>query len=501
MKFLIEFTQLNLVKFRSFIRLCNKTFSKSGIIMTIEKNSSIRVAPDPFSISDKFQKDYFETKVIEIYKYFAFIDYPLIPPIPPIKHSTYHSMDLKLTEKYKNQNNNILIQEDDFLKKNILVTFRISREELNKLDDLLQTNFLDSDHLTIKATAKPDFMNIEESKNYSNAFLSIFDKPTNAIKSGILFKPLKVPFSIKDYEDFDSEIEKEDKCQGTNIFLGDFLFGSYIKSKLFKKYCAMANKNVNKNLIIYNFKQRDPEEKADKNNLIISYLNNSFCLGYYLNTNLTNEEINYKKNIEQFKKIYKITINSDILLKMLKHFKNDDDNPDYLAIWTKALVMKTDYFMTNNFDVNENNNKNNNIFSIDGEENSCEQEQNSEEGVHNIFYMRLKTFIYYLKDTELLDYCEKDDENSMIKKEYVLNLIDNNIDDKHEELNKSFELSYNDIKDSDYYRGNENDLFFEEEEDNDVSNNEDNDEKEKKKVQKKKKNKKNKKKGENKEGD
>ena len=71
-------------------------------------------------------------------------------------------MDLKLTEKYKNQNNNILIQEDDFLKKNILVTFRISREELNKLDDLLQTNFLDSDHLTIKATAKPDFMNIEE---------------------------------------------------------------------------------------------------------------------------------------------------------------------------------------------------------------------------------------------------------------------------------------------------------------------------------------------------
>ena len=62
--------------------------------------------------------------------------------------------------------------------------------------------------------------------------------------------------------------------------------------------------------------------------------------------------------------------------------------------------------MTNNFDVNQNNNKNNNIFGIDGEENSCEQEQNSEEGVPNIFYMRLKTFIYYLKDTELL-YCEK----------------------------------------------------------------------------------------------
>ena len=247
MKFLIEFTQQNLAKFRNFIRLCNRTFSKSGIIMTISKDYRIRVAPDPFSISDKFQQDYFETKVIEIYKYFAFIDYPLIPPFPPLKNSTYHSLDLKLTEKYNNPNNNILIPEDDYLNKGIVVTFRISREELNKLDDLLQTNFLYSDHLTIKATSKPDFMNIEESKNYSNAFLSIFDKPTNSIKSGILFKPLKVPYSIRDYDEYVKEVNDDDKNEKEYVKnLGNLLFGSPIKSKLLKKYCTMANKNVNK---------------------------------------------------------------------------------------------------------------------------------------------------------------------------------------------------------------------------------------------------------------
>ena len=489
MKFLIEFTQQNLAKFRSFIRLCNKTFSKSGIIMTISKDNRIRVAPDPFSISDKFQRDYFETKVIEIYKYLAFIDYPLIPPIPPLKNSTYHSLDLKITEKYNKNNNNILIQEDDYLNKGIVVTFRISREELNKLDDLLRTNFIYSDHLTIKATSKPDFMNVEESKNYSNAFLSIFDKHTNAIKSGILFKPLKVPYSIRDYEEeFDNEENDGDKGSHYDSNLGNFLFGNYIKSKIFKKYCIMANKNVNKNLIMYIFKQRDLKEKADKNNLIISYLNNSFYIGYYLKTYLTNEDIN-NANLEEFKKIYKIVLNSDILLKMLKNFKNEDNNPDHLEVWTRALIMKTNYFMNNNDDENENNNKNNNIFNNDEEENSYEKDQNSEDGEPTLKYMTLKTIFYYSNDLEVIDYFGKDDENCMIEKQDVLDLIDNNIDEKHEELNKSLDLNYNE---NDIYRGDEDNLFFEEEEENDLSNKEDDYEEEKEKVNKKKKNKTNK---------
>ena len=499
MKFLIEFTQKNLAKFRSFIRQCNKTFSKSGIIMTISKDSKIRVAPDPFSISDKFQQDYFETKVIEIYKYFVFIDYHLIPDKHPIKNSTYHSMDLKVTEKYNNHNNNILIQENDYLNKCIIVTFRISREELNKLNDLLHTNFLTSEQLTIKATAKPDFMNIEESKNYSNAFLSIFDKPSNALKSGILFKPLKVPLTIRDYEEYDNEVKDDsiDK-EGTFNQLGDFLFGSQVKSKILKKYCTMSNKNFNKNLIIFNFKQRDLESKADKNNLIISCLNNSFYLGYYFRFNLSNEEINNSSNLEQFKNIYKITINSEILLKMLKNFKNDKDNPDYLCIWSKALVMKTNYYMNNSFDENENNNKNNiNIFGNDEEENTHEQEQEEEEP--NMCYMTLKTIIYYSKSPEIIDDYEKDNENNMSIKQYVLKLINNNIDDKHEELNKSMELNYDENKDSDAYREDEDNLFFEEEESNDKSRNEDNNEEEKKKLKKKKNKKKGKTKKKNKE--
>jgi hypothetical protein len=54
MKFKIEFSGNNLLKFRSFIRMCNKIFTKTGIVMTIVKNEHIRVAADPFNITDKF---------------------------------------------------------------------------------------------------------------------------------------------------------------------------------------------------------------------------------------------------------------------------------------------------------------------------------------------------------------------------------------------------------------------------------------------------------------
>ena len=103
--------------------------------------------------------------------------------------------------------------------------------------------------------------------------------------------------------------------------------------------------------------------------------------------------------------------------------------------------------------------------------------------------MTLKTIFYYSNDLEVIDYFGKDDENCMIEKQDVLDLIDNNIDEKHEELNKSLDLNYNE---NDIYRGDEDNLFFEEEEENDLSNKEDDDEEEKEKVKKKKKNKTNK---------
>ena len=113
--------------------------------------------------------------------------------------------------------------------------------------------------------------------------------------------------------------------------------------------------------------------------------------------------------------------------------------------------------------------------------------------------MTLKTIIYYSKSPEIIDDYEKDNENNMSIKQYVLKLINNNIDDKHEELNKSMELNYDENKDSDAYREDEDNLFFEEEESNDKSRNEDNNEEEKKKLKKKKNKKKKKTKKKNKE--
>ena len=486
MKFLIEFSESNLQKFRNFIKLCNKTFTKSGIIMTIEKNKFIRVAPDPFSISDKFERDYFETKIMELYKNFTFIQYDLNPLSQSKKNSTYNKLELKIS----NRNFNNINQNEDSLNENI-ITFRIALEELNKLNEMLQTNFLFSNQLTIKAAAKPDFMNNEESKNYSNTYLSIFDKPTNSIKSGILFKPLKYFFKIIDYEDEDYAELRDSNNKISN--LGNHLFCSIIKSKFFKKFCTMASKNFNKIMEIYTFKQRDIKEKVDKNHLIISYLNNSFSIGYFLSNNLIPH--NNIINLEEFKKIYKIKINSEILLKLLKNFNFENDNPDLISIWTKGLVMKTEFILDNSFEDIENNNIHNNnnyIENNDGEDNYLEEEDS--ENIKS--YMFIKSLIYYINAIEIIDYDENDDEKHISKKKYVLDLIDNNIDDMHEELNKSFDYNIeddiNDIKEKkDIIRGGSQFLDDEDEiekenneEKNDISNDEEKTEEDKKKKNK-----------------
>ena len=484
MKFLIEFSESNLQKFRNFIKLCNKTFTKSGIIMTIEKNMYIRVAPDPFSISEKFERDYFETKIMEIYKNFTFIQYVLIPISQSKKNSTYNKLELKVSNK--NNNNNNINQNKDSLNENI-ITFRIALEELNKLNELLQTNFLFSNQLTIKAAAKPDFMNNEESKNYSNTYLSIFDKPKNSIKSGILFKPLKYCFRIIDYED-EEYIESENNNIIAN--LGNHLFCSIIKSKFFKKFCTMASKNFNKIMDIYTFKQRDLKEKTDKNHLIISYLNNSFSIGYFLSNNFNLNIPNNVINIEEFKKIYKIKINSEILLKLLKNFNFENDNPDLISIWTKGLVMKTEFFLNNTFEDIENINNNNYIDNNDGEDNFFEEE-NSENAIS---FMSIKSLIYYTNPIEIIDYDENNDEKLISKKKYVLDLIDNNIDDMHEELNKSVDYSIDndDIKEKEIYKLESQYLDDEDEIEkenngikNDISNEEEKSEEEDKKKKKK----------------
>ena len=428
MKFVLQFTEPNLSKFRAFIKMCAKIFTKSGIIMTIKKNTKITVAPDPFSISDKFERDIFETKIMELYKYYIFIEYPLISSESSIKNCSYTSLELKVRPS-KNSNEN----ENDILNKDI-VTFRIAHEELNKLNDLLQTNFLGSLELSIKATPKPDFMN-KPSQINAKAFLSISDKQANSIKSGILFKPLKYYVDILDYEEGDNKMKNKENEENN---LGEFLYSGQIKSKFLRKFCAITNKNFNKNLIFYIFKDRDLIRKADKIFLIISYLNNSFLSG-----NIINNYQNYYSNednsqMQEFNKIYKITISSDALLKLLKNFNNDPNNPDYIAIYTKGLVMKTEFFMPNNSEISDNNNKEN-FFDIDsdGEGNFQEPEEMND---NNLNYMLIKSLIYYEYKPDIIYYDRDKEENQLSIKQYVMKLIENSIDDQHEELNKSNDI-------------------------------------------------------------
>ena len=449
MKFLIEFSKRNLVKFRSFIKLCNKTFSKSGIIMTIKKNINIRVAPDPISISDKFERDYIITKTLELYKYQIYMEYTLVPSSPnSFINSTYNRLELKMT---KNDD----VNSNDNYYNNEIVTLRISRDQFNKLNELLQTNFISSEKLTIKAIHIPDFLkNTKEVANYNNAYLSIFDNSANSIKSGILFKPIKKPYEISDYEDeeYDNNISYNNNDNNEN--LGNLLYSNPIKTKFLKKFCSSVSKNFKKILNFYIFKEKDLKNNCIKQYLVISYLNNSITFG-----NLYNFD-NYN-NDEDLEKIYKFTINSELLNKQLKNCINDSNNPDYISIYENGLILKTNVYMNNEFDEEEN-------IQNDLENGAEEKEEKNEEIIP---YMRIRMFNYFNLEKEIITYKEDENSNKDIKK-FVMNLIQNNIDDKHEELNKSLDL--NDIGgEVEIYR--EDNLSLDEENDNENSLEEKND--------------------------
>ena len=440
MKFLIEFSDNNLIKFRSFIRMCNKIFYKTGIIMTITKDKQIKVVCDPFNISDKFQHDYCTNKTIEIYRNLIFVEYLLIPKENNSqKNSTFDKLDLKTTKKQKN---------DEPQNEDKILTFRISREELNKLNDLLQNTFQSSNQLTLKATEIPEFMK-NEKQNYSNAFLSIFDKPSNAIKSGILFKPLKKPYIIQDYED-----EMDNDENGENNVLGELLFSSIIKSKYIRKFASIASKNENKKINFYIYKDNDLKEHNVKIYLILSYLTNSFDVGCYIENNNNNDE----DSDEEFNNINKYEINGDLLIKMLKNFSNDVNNPDYISLWSQGLVIKTNFTLRFNFDEPANN-EGNNFFENDGQN----SENNNDNQEDNISYMTIKAFKLFENKVDIIPFEGIDINNEKEKRNFILKLIANNVDDKHEELNKSLDLS--DISGM-VYRNNNSFMEEDEEDDN-----------------------------------
>ena len=447
--------------------------------MTLEKDSRIRIAPDPFSISDKFDYSTFETKVMEIYKNFTYLEYPLIPPRDYPKNSTYDTLELITNKKNDNNINNSCSTEK--------ITFRISKEQFSELNSLLNNSFISSNKLVIKAAKKPDFLKKEHSNNYSNAYLSIYDLSKNSTKSGILFKPLKKSKNIYDYED---DVINDDS-QGyenyhLNVNLGNFLYSSPIKSKFLKKFCSIASNNFNKNIIIYTFRERDDENEPDKSYLFFSYLDNNFYTGCFLHENPYINDIDNTFYMEELKKIYKITINSEILIKLLKNFNNDQNNPDHISLWAKGLVMKTLYTLENDINLNENNGNNEGIDDLLGEE-----KEEGEEG-NNIYHIIMKSLIFYQFNIEVIEYDENEDEKKMSKKDYVLYLIKNNIDDKHEELNKSFDCSFDGIKEKDIYAENnsfldDDDNAMSENNDNDINSDDDKSEVNKKKAKNKKK--------------
>ena len=444
MKFLIEFFNDNLIKFRSFIRMCSKIFTKTGIILTIKKDNYIRVSPDPFIITEKFDGDMCFTKIVEIYKNIIFIEYPLISPNNNMeKNSTFHKLELKTTDNGKKINSS---------EENRILTFRITKEELAKLNELLQTNFLAFNQFTIKAIEIPKLIkNKPYAKNYK-AFLSIFDKPVNATQSGILFKPLKQYHNIIDLEDEMDQIENET--------LGQFLYTGIIKTKLIRTFAARASKNFNKTINIYIYKEKDLKENNIKQYLYFSYLSNHIYFGKYIDVN------NNEDNDEEYKYIYKLSINSDKLIKLLRYFNNDINNPDYISVWTKGLVVKTQFILRKNIEQPENNEENN---FIDNEDNENDED--------DVSYMFIKAFAFFENKEETIMFEGIDINDGLAKKNFVNKLIEDDVDEKHEELNKSLDLS--DITGV-VYRG-DNSFMDEEEELNDDDDENNNKKKKKKK--------------------
>lgn len=428
MKFQIEFSNNNLIKFKNFIRLCNKIFIKTGIIMTITKGQKIMVAADPFNICEQFQIDYQITKAIEIYKNYCFVQYFLIDSSENSpKNTTYDKLELKTT---KNEKVNLNPESKDQI-----ITFRISREELNKLNELLQTSFQSSNKLTLKATQIPTFLKNKLGDNYySNAYLTICD---NSTKSGILFKPLKRPYEIKDFEE---QFELEE-----NKILGQLLFSSVIRTKVFKKFSLVANKSKNKMLNMFIYKEKDTEENNLKIYFYLSHFSNYINIGKYLEKEDDNEE---------FKFIHKIQIKSDILIKILRNFNGDVNNPDYISVWSKGLIFKTNFILKSIYD----NNDGNNLFENEVQENNNEEETS---------YMILKALTFFEKNEEKIYFEGINIDDGNEKNKFMKKIIKNNVDDNHDELNKSLEL--NDIEDAEVYRANNS--FMDEDEDDDNINN------------------------------
>ena len=119
-------------------------------------------------------------------------------------------------------------------------------------------------------------------------------------------------------------------------------------------------------------------------------------------------------------------------------------------------MFKKNYKLRYNFEDKEKNIEENNF------QNSQNEDENFEE---DIDFMTVKAFIIFEKNTETLNFEGINIDNGYEKKQYIIKLIKNDVDDKHEELNKSLDLS--DIDDGVIFRRNNSLMDEDEDEDED----------------------------------
>ena len=196
------------------------------------------------------------------------------------------------------------------------------------------------------------------------------------------------------------------------------------------------------------YKEKDTKENNLKIYFYLSHFSNYINIGKYLEKEDDNEE---------FKFIHKIQIKSDILIKILRNFNGDVNNPDYISVWSKGLIFKTNFILKSNNDLYENNDGNNML------ENEVQENNNEEE----TSYMILKALTFFEKIEEKIYFEGINIDDGNEKNKFMKKIIKNNVDDNHDELNKSLEL--NDIEDAEVYRANNS--FMDEDEDDDNINN------------------------------
>ena len=401
----MEFSGNTIIKFCDFIYMCNKIFKKTGVIMTLREDSNIRVAPDPYDIQhSSFNHNECAVDSIKAYKHLTFVEYPLIKASEnSSKNATYNKLELEIANLNLIGNGNKIEHKNE----DKLVSFRIELKQLKDLNDKLQDFFLNRETITLKAEplGKSD-------KGYPNACLSLISKTQkDSLKSFIYFKPIKKYYKITDYED---EVETQN---GENQLLGKYLSSCTANTMQMKKFLMLTRDNFCKLINLYLYKENDKKEKTIKSHLFFSYLSNYLYFGEYIN--------NEKIDSEEFEIIYNIKVNAEMLIKILENFNYNPNNLDYISVYSKGLIFKANFKEKNN------------------EENKIQNSQNDENIEEKRDYMIVKTLYLLDRNIEILNFKGIDIDDGWAKKKYVLKIIKNDIDEKHEELNNnSFDSNY-----------------------------------------------------------